>query len=174
MDCIDCHNRPTHVFEMPEVAVDGLISTGLISAGIPYIRREAVRVLRELQPGSDTAQNVAARLQAIYQEEHPDAMEVLRKALPAIAERLAAVLERNIFPDMDVTWGSYTDHIGHVDSEGEMTEVGCFRCHDEEHVSKEGAVISQDCETCHAILAWEEEDREALPEFVVDFISRQH
>ena len=31
MDCIDCHNRPTHAFELPENAVDLRMSRGLIS-----------------------------------------------------------------------------------------------------------------------------------------------
>ena len=31
MDCIDCHNRPTHAFELPENGVDLRMSRGLIS-----------------------------------------------------------------------------------------------------------------------------------------------
>ena len=31
MDCIDCHNRPTHAFELPENAVDLRMSRGVIS-----------------------------------------------------------------------------------------------------------------------------------------------
>ena len=50
---------------------------------------------------------------------------------------------RNVFPAMNVTWGTYPNHTGHVDS------PGCFRCHDDEHKSADGAVIGQSCELCH-------------------------
>jgi hypothetical protein len=52
---------------------------------------------------------------------------------------------RNIFPAMRVVWGSYANHLGHVDT------PGCFRCHDDTHKTPEGVAISQDCELCHAI-----------------------
>jgi hypothetical protein len=34
--------------------------------------------------------------------------------------------------------------------------VGCFRCHDGNHVSKDGRVISKDCNSCHTLLDQEE------------------
>jgi cytochrome c peroxidase len=33
-----------------------------------------------------------------------------------------------------------------------MTDLGCFRCHDDKHVSAEGKVISKDCNSCHTIM----------------------
>jgi hypothetical protein len=44
-----------------------------------------------------------------------------------------------------VAFGTYPSNIGHVDSSG------CFRCHDDNHKSKDGTTIKQDCETCHTI-----------------------
>jgi hypothetical protein len=46
---------------------------------------------------------------------------------------------------MNVAFGTYPNNIGHMDF------PGCFRCHDDNHASKDGKKISQDCETCHAI-----------------------
>ena len=40
MDCIDCHNRPTHAFELPENAVDNRMSRGLVSPELPFIQEE--------------------------------------------------------------------------------------------------------------------------------------
>jgi hypothetical protein len=57
---------------------------------------------------------------------------------------------------MNVVWGTYPNHIGHEAS------PGCFRCHDEEHTTAEGETISQDCYTCHSLLAMEEEDPQIL------------
>jgi hypothetical protein len=55
------------------------------------------------------------------------------------------VYRRNVFPDMNVGFGTYVNNIGHVDF------PGCFRCHDEEHKTSDGRTIGQDCESCHAI-----------------------
>jgi cytochrome c2 len=41
-------------------------------------------------------------------------------------------------------------------------EVGCFRCHDEQHTAKDGKTISQECTTCHSLLAQEEKDPQVL------------
>ena len=62
----------------------------------------------------------------------------------------------NVYPDMKIEWGTYSDHRGHTD------DFGCFRCHDEEHESDQGGSVSQDCDTCHTILAEEEENPEIL------------
>jgi hypothetical protein len=46
MDCVDCHNRPTHTSDLPENAVDKQMSIGRISPNPPYIRKKAVEVLK--------------------------------------------------------------------------------------------------------------------------------
>jgi hypothetical protein len=46
---------------------------------------------------------------------------------------------------MNVSWGTYVNNIGH------SSGPGCFRCHDDNHKSKDGAVIRQDCDLCHTI-----------------------
>ena len=38
MDCIDCHNRPTHRFEAPDVLMNRAIAQGDISPAIPMIK----------------------------------------------------------------------------------------------------------------------------------------
>ena len=53
-------------------------------------------------------------------------------------------------------YDSDPNNIGHEDF------LGCFRCHDDNHKSADGRVISQDCETCHTILAQEETDPKIL------------
>jgi hypothetical protein len=46
---------------------------------------------------------------------------------------------------MNVQFGTYPNHAGHIDF------PGCFRCHDDSHKTKEGKTISQYCEACHKI-----------------------
>ena len=61
------------------------------------------------------------------------------------AASVADLHRHNVFPAMNVKFGTYPNNIGHVDS------PGCFRCHDDEHKSRDGMKIGQDCETCHKI-----------------------
>ena len=68
------------------------------------------------------------------------------------------VYARNVFPGMNVTWGSYPNNLGHQDF------PGCFRCHDGSHKAADGRVISQDCDSCHNMLAMEEANPKVLQE----------
>jgi hypothetical protein len=96
---------------------------------LPFIHREAVKALK--------AGNSAA-LRDFY-----------RSAPQADVDRAVAAINdiyrRNVFPAMNVTFGTYPNNIGHIDS------AGCFRCHDDDHQSRDGKKIGQDCETCHTI-----------------------
>jgi hypothetical protein len=172
MDCIDCHNRPTHVFELPEQAVDEALADGRLDPALPYLRREAVRALRAVQPGDDTADSLASWLRATYEREHPEDLAALSGALPATTRELAAILERNVFPGMAITWGTYPINLTHFDAAGELSDGGCFRCHDEEHVSAGGQTISQDCDACHTVLAWREEEWAGLSGLGEEFLRR--
>ena len=50
MDCTDCHNTTGHrIAPTPEKAVDRAIASGRLSARLPFIRREAVRLLKAEQ-----------------------------------------------------------------------------------------------------------------------------
>ncbi len=157
MDCIDCHNRPTHVYRTPEHELDMALLDGRIDRALPFVKREGVRLLRETYASHDEA-NVEIRrgLEQFYREQQPDVLESQRTSIAAAAEELGRLYGYNVFPAMKVDWGTYPDHIGHESS------PGCFRCHNDEHVSDDGAVISQDCSTCHELLAMEEESPEIL------------
>src|SRR5205807_9016063 len=45
MDCIDCHNRPAHTFDMPGPAVDAALESGELDRSVPFAKRDAVLVL---------------------------------------------------------------------------------------------------------------------------------
>jgi hypothetical protein len=141
MDCIDCHNRPAHtMFATAERAVDTAIAEGRIPRELPFVRREAVAVLKQAHASRDAGQQVIAqRVKAFYAGRPGTDARVVDRAVAGAQD----VWSRNVFPAMHVTWGTYPSHTGHVDS------PGCFRCHDDEHKSADGAVISQSCELCH-------------------------
>ena len=141
MDCMDCHSRPAHTFAPnPQRAVDSAIAQGGIPQDLPYIRREAIAAISQEYPNRDAAlQAIAARLRDFYKSHPPKDGRALNVAIAGTQD----VWARNIFPTMNVKWGTYQNQIGHVDA------PGCFRCHDDEHKSRDGKVISQDCELCH-------------------------
>ncbi len=157
MDCLDCHNRPAHKARTPEREVDEAIEEGLISRSLPFVRRAAVRALRDVYVSHEEARKgVAAAFAAFYKNEHQDLAVTESARIEETGRVLADIYCRNVFPAMKVTWGTYPDFLGHADS------AGCFRCHDESHVTKEGKAISQDCALCHAVLAMDEKDPRIL------------
>jgi hypothetical protein len=159
MDCLDCHNRPTHVFESPERALDRALSEGRISAELPYVKKQAVELLRAEYPDRETAgRRIGEGLAGFYASRYPEVHRDKRALVDAAAEQVRAIYLRNVFPDMKVTWGTYPNNIGHDEF------PGCFRCHDDEHVAPGGRTISQDCGTCHTVLAAEEQNPKILQE----------
>jgi nitrate/TMAO reductase-like tetraheme cytochrome c subunit len=157
MDCMDCHNRPTHVFELPERSVDRALAEGSISPALPFIKKKAVELLRGEYPDrAAAAETIVRDLTDFYRKQHPDSYGKHRALVETAARQVRAIYERNVFPDMKVGWGTYPNNIGHEDF------LGCFRCHDDNHKSADGRTITQDCTACHAILAMEEKDPKVL------------
>ncbi len=151
MDCIDCHNRPTHAFELPERAADKAIAEGRISRDLPFIKKKAVELLRAEYPDQEAARSrIGIGLAEYYRTSYPEIHRIHRGQIEAAAEQLRTIYSRNVFPQMKLTWGSHPNNIGHEDS------PGCFRCHDDGHKSANGRVIRQDCDACHTILAQDE------------------
>ena len=157
MDCVDCHNRPTHTFELPDRAVDRAFTEGLLSRDLPFLKKKAVELLKADYPDrAPAARRISDGIMEFYRTEHPSAYANHRALVEAAAAQLVAIYERNVFPDMKVTWGTHPNNIGHEDF------LGCFRCHDENHKASDGKTITQDCDACHTILAAEESNPKVL------------
>jgi hypothetical protein len=142
MDCMDCHNRPAHSFEPgPERAVDNAITAGLLPRELPFARREAVAAVKDPYASSAEAlAGIEARLRKFYAGQTATAAGVARTVVG-----VQEIYGRNVFPAMRVGWATYPNNIGHV------FFPGCFRCHDDNHKARDGSVIKQDCESCHAM-----------------------
>jgi len=157
MDCIDCHNRPTHAFELAANAVDSRMSRGFISPELPYIHKKAVELLKADYPDRDSAQKqIVEGIENYYRTSYPDVYTSKRALIEQSAENVAKIYLRNIFPDMKMTWGVHPNNLGHNDF------PGCFRCHDGSHTSADGQTISNDCSACHNLLAVQEENPKLL------------
>ena len=147
MDCMDCHNRPSHAIAgTPERAVNDAIGRGEIPKTLPFVRREAVKALKISYPSQDAADREISRaLREFYRTVDPAAYMGLRQDVERAVQGTSAIYRRNVFPDMNVQFGTYPNNIGHMDF------PGCFRCHDDNHKTKEGKAIGQDCDSCHSI-----------------------
>lgn len=157
MDCVDCHNRPAHIYLSPEEALDKRITNGLISRELPFIKKKAMELITASYPSKEQAlQKVASTLPAWYTKHYPElALEKSSLILEAVASIQTAYRD-NIYPNMKIDWNTYPSNLGHQD------DKGCFRCHNDTLEAADGTVISQDCETCHILLAEDESDPEII------------
>ncbi len=148
MDCIDCHNRPTHVFDDLEQKVDFGLYSKRIDPALPGIREDGLTVLQKQYTTRDEArEKLVANLLALQATRHgADFVAKNEKTLVASGAYLLDAYLTNVWPKMKVTWGTYKSHIGH---QHEDEGYGCFRCHDEEHQTKFGKTMSQSCDLCH-------------------------
>jgi len=148
MDCIDCHNRPTHIYHPPARSVNHVMSLGWIDPSLPGVKGLAVRAL-EYPYTSRLAGMDSIKL--LFEEAYVNNVSAIDSTKKSQVERAIAevqrIYSRNYFPTMGVNWRKFPDNIGH------MYYPGCFRCHDGKHVSEAGKVLSRDCNTCHTILA---------------------
>ena len=157
MDCIDCHNRPAHAFELPENAVDQRMSRGLVSPELPFIRKKAVELLKVKYPDREAARKqIVEGITNYYKTTYPEIYNGKRALVEQSADNVASIYLRNIFPLMKVTWAVHPNNLGHTDF------PGCFRCHDGSHTSADGQTISNDCTACHNLVAVQEENPKIL------------
>ncbi len=151
MDCVDCHNRATHIYQEPDRAVDEKIRLGEIDRRLPYIRRETVKAVRGGYPSLEAAEaGIRAGIESFYRRNFPDQASSWYDAIDRAVIEAVEVWGRNIHPGMNIDWGAYPSFLGHSDT------PGCFRCHTRELQDADGRWISDDCTLCHSILAYGE------------------
>lgn len=157
MDCVDCHNRPTHIYQPAATAVDDAISAGLVDRSLPYVRREGLRIVDgKYASHEDARAEISEQLRLFYAENYPELAEKDAARIDAAGKALGDAYAVNVFPGMNVGWDTYPNHIGHDQS------PGCFRCHNRKMRSEDRKQIPNDCDTCHVILAEKEENPQIL------------
>jgi len=157
MDCVDCHNRPSHNYQAPDTEIDIAIRDGLIDQTLPFVKKEGLRIIDAEFPSHEEAREaITTDLTQYYADNHPAVASERADDIAAAATALGDIYSINVFPQMKVWWNTYPEHIGHERSEG------CFRCHGKRLRTAERETISRDCDTCHSILAEREENPEIL------------
>jgi len=146
MDCMDCHNRPTHIFQAPEGATDRAMAQGLISPTLPWIKKVAVDALVKSYPDRAAAhKGIHDEIEGFYAKQYPAIRAARAAELDDVVKRVCDIYDRSVFPAMKVNWNSYASNIGH------RNWPGCFRCHDGKHVSEDGKVLTNRCTACHTM-----------------------
>jgi len=157
MDCMDCHNRPSHKYRSPDYMIDLAILTGRIDRTLPDIKRIATEaMLDDYDTEEDAMRLIPTKILKAYSEDYPDVFAKRRLDIDAAVLATQEQFKNSIFPEMKVKWEFYPDNIGH------FIYPGCMRCHDGNKKSEEGWVLSRDCTSCHAILSQGSGDRMQL------------
>ena len=147
MDCIDCHNRPSHKYRSPSVYFDKIMLTNNVRKEIPFIKKTAMGILRNSFPSKDTAfMQIREGIINFYKSDFGDFFEKNSNIIDQSIASLQTAYSQNSFPGMKVSYEVYPDHIGHLESDG------CFRCHNDSFISDNGRKITRDCNLCHTII----------------------
>jgi len=157
MECVDCHNRPTHAFDLPGPAMDKAMAAGLLPTTLPFLKKKGVELLKAGYPSNEEAERrIPAELLAYYRQAQPKLASEREADIAAAAKTLVNIYNTNVFPDLGVDWGLYPNNLGHE------AFPGCFRCHDDQHKAADGKTITQDCGACHEAVVMEETSPEVL------------
>ncbi|OGO32373.1 MAG: hypothetical protein A2Z29_02140 [Chloroflexi bacterium RBG_16_56_11] len=146
MDCVDCHNRATHVYRSPEELVDTALAQGKIDKTLPYIKWQGVTALDPVNPSLELAISKIEAIREFYRNNYPDVLAAQGASIDRAIEELKNIARLTTFPEMKVTWETYIDNIGH------QKGPGCFRCHGKLEARQAGAekeAIDADCSLCH-------------------------
>jgi len=157
MQCVDCHNRPTHTFDLPDRALDKALALGDLPVTLPYLKKKGLELLKaEYRTSQEASEKLPVSFVSFYQQNYPDLYTKRSQDIQRASQAVLAIYNRNVFPDLKVSWGTYPNNLGHTDF------PGCFRCHDGSHATADGKAIKQDCDVCHQPLAMDEASPEIL------------
>jgi nitrate/TMAO reductase-like tetraheme cytochrome c subunit len=147
MDCIDCHNRPSHNYNSPTVYFDKAMLTGAVSKSIPFFKKVTMGILSETFSTRDTALlKIEKSITDFYKTDYNDYYARNENLIDSSIKAVEKAYSLNTFPAMKVTYDAYPEHIGHLESDG------CFRCHNDAFKADDGHVISRNCDLCHTIV----------------------
>jgi nitrate/TMAO reductase-like tetraheme cytochrome c subunit len=148
MDCVDCHNRPTHIYVPPDQSVDQSLQARRLDASLPFIKQEAVTVLTATYATTGAAlQGIAKGMDDFYESKYPEVARNKQLEIRNAVTEVQQIFQRTTFPEMKLNWQTHPNNLGHY------YYNGCFRCHDGQHVSNDGRVIGRDCNQCHTLMS---------------------
>ncbi len=166
LDCIDCHNRPSHIYHPTDKSVNLSMSLGRIDETLPYIKSVAVEALENNYSTKEAGiDSIALSINDFYTSNYPNVYLKKKNLIKNAIIELQKIYKRNYFPNMGVNWREFPNHLSH------LYDKGCFRCHDGNHVSDSGEYIRKECNLCHTIISQTTGDGKKLVSLSgIDFI----
>ncbi|MBR9977720.1 MAG: NapC/NirT family cytochrome c [Bacteroidetes bacterium] len=147
MDCIDCHNRPSHIYYPPFRTINDAMALNSIDSTLPNIRALASAAMtKEYSSKSEAHRLIPSFIRREFNTHAPEVLRTRQEDLDRSIREIQSIYSRNFFPEMKVSWRDYPNNVGH------MYDMGCFRCHDNKHVADDGTVLTDDCNVCHTIV----------------------
>jgi hypothetical protein len=148
MDCVDCHNRPSHIYNSADHAIDMALLAFDPEHRPPDIKKISVQVMAQnYETEKQAMDSIAAKMNGYYQDNYPDYYGKNRRTIDSAIAAIQYAFSQNIFPEMKVNWSAYPNNLGHFYS------PGCMRCHAGKHASSDGKVVTRECVSCHNILS---------------------
>jgi len=148
MDCIDCHNRPSHIYHPADKSVNLSMFLGRIDESLPFIKNIAVNALEESYSTKENGlDSISYSIRDFYNDNYSSIAEEKKENISNAISEIQKIYDRNYFPSMRVSWREFPNHISH------LYDSGCFRCHDGEHFTDDGEMIRRDCNLCHTIIS---------------------
>lgn len=148
MNCIDCHNRPSHNYRPPAIFINEAITAGDIPRDLPEIKSISMEILSQEYSTTDSAlMSIRESIMNFYRENYEDIYSNKRDLIDKAVTGVQNAFSKYIFPEMRVRWDKYPNHIGHQEFKG------CFRCHDGSHIAANDKAIPKKCNLCHLISA---------------------
>src|SRR6185503_15851722 len=98
---VDCHNRPSHIYQPPDRAVNEALLAGRLDASLPYLKLQAVEALSKNYASTDEAVTaISASLNDFYRSKYPEAYASKRNSIDSAIAELQRIFQTYIFPEM--------------------------------------------------------------------------
>jgi hypothetical protein len=147
VDCVECHNRPSHIYQPPDHAMDEALLSQKIDDSLPFIKQQGVVVLtKNYETTAAAVGEIEKTIDEYYRTKYPDVYANKQNSVVGAISELKRIFQTYMFPELKVDWRTHPNNIGHY------YNLGCFRCHDGKHVSDTGKKISTECNICHTLL----------------------
>jgi hypothetical protein len=114
MDCVDCHNRPAHVYQIPDVAVNQAFAAGKLDPSLPYLKRESIALLTRSYSTEDEAiRSISSGIDQFYSQKYPDVYAQRGQDIKSASTELQRIFRTYFFPEMKTNWQTHPNNIGH-------------------------------------------------------------
>ncbi|MBI4187595.1 MAG: c-type cytochrome [Chloroflexi bacterium] len=139
MDCVDCHNRVTHLFRSPNDLIDAALSDGSIDVKLPFIKQQGISALVPQNKSLAEAFTKIAAISDFYQNSDPEIFQNKASEIAKSIAKLKEIARLTIFED-GLDWKTHADNSVHDKPDSNMLidweplstidqSSGCFRCH---------------------------------------------